>query len=187
MTLRVHHAAILAGGASARMGRDKASLPLAQVPMIEWVEAAARSAGYRTLRVERDIGGNRGPLSGLLTVFENHPWDSFLALSCDMPLIPATWLRALGEEALDETRWGVFTKQSRWVGFPFTVHRSALKTLRECLASDRATLQNLRRRGQFIDRAPPSPSGPLFGNVNTIDDWTLIEEFVRQSGTRPAA
>lgn len=187
MTLGVHQAAILAGGASARMGQDKATLPLAHVPMIEWVEAAARNAGYQTTRVERDIGGNRGPLSGLLTVFESYPWDSFLALSCDMPLIPSTWLRTLGEETLDETRWGVFTKESRWVGFPFTIHRSAVTTLRECLDSNRATLQSLRRCGRFIDRVPPSKSSPLFRNVNTVDDWKLIEEFVRQSGTRPAA
>lgn len=180
-------AAILTGGAGSRLGRDKASTPVGGVAMVEWVEAAARRAGLESIQARDDHGGNRGPLSGLLTVFETYPWDAFLALSCDMPLVPPDWLRTLSQTPLDERCWGVFTQEGPWVGFPFTLHRHALDTLRQLLGADRRSLQALRNAGPFQALIPPPRHRAALYNVNTVDDWERMEEFVRQSGARPPA
>ena len=104
---------ILCGGASRRMGRDKALIELDGRRLIDTaVEALAEVAGrtvlasgsearYAELGLDRvlDTGPGAGPLRGLLAGLEaaETPW--IVALASDMPRVDGGLLRALLETA----------------------------------------------------------------------------------------
>lgn len=100
---------ILAGGASSRMGTDKALVEIGGVPMVERVGAALEQvatggvyvqgrsgtlAGYRC--VPDDTPGRRGPLSGLATALRQLPAEApLVAVGVDHPFVRADTLRGL--------------------------------------------------------------------------------------------
>lgn len=95
--------AILAGGKSRRMGRDKAFVELAGTPMIQWViTAVAQCPGVAFiisnepekftsfgLPVYPDVIPGMGPLSGLHTAFAVTGADRVMIAPCDLPLVSA--------------------------------------------------------------------------------------------------
>jgi molybdenum cofactor guanylyltransferase len=94
--------AVLAGGASSRMGRDKAVIDVAGRPMVVRVLDALRGAGAADTAV---IGGDagalerlglmvvpdgwpgRGPLGGILTAFAWSPQPIVAVLACDLAFL----------------------------------------------------------------------------------------------------
>lgn len=101
------HVAVLAGGQSRRMGRDKALLPLGGQPLIERVLAAARPLAYPGLIVGDpaayghfgwpvlpDCRPGRGPLGGLYTALGTTA-APVLLLACDLPFLTSAFLRYL--------------------------------------------------------------------------------------------
>lgn len=93
--------AIMAGGKSSRMGRDKAFVELAGAPMIQWVIATVtqcsgtaliisnepeKCAGFG-LPVYPDLIPGMGPLSGLYTAFAVTGSERVMIAPCDSPLI----------------------------------------------------------------------------------------------------
>src|ERR1700686_5325525 len=103
---------VLAGGASRRMGRDKALLPLGAGTIVEQIAAAVRSAaGNVTIigPVERythlgfpvvpDKIENCGPLGGLFTALAITKADWNVLVACDMPHVTGAFLKQLIEAA----------------------------------------------------------------------------------------
>ena len=100
-------AAILAGGFSVRMGRDKASLPFGDVSLLEHQTQRLRMLGIEDIMISGsgrelaatrsvpDIYPHRGPLSGIHACLEAASHDSVLFLSVDTPLIPIETLQTL--------------------------------------------------------------------------------------------
>ena len=101
------HIAVLAGGQSRRMGRDKALLPLGDQTLIERVLAAARPLAYPGLivgdpvayghlgwPVHADCCPGRGPLGGLYTALSTTA-APVLLLACDLPFLTPAFLRYL--------------------------------------------------------------------------------------------
>jgi molybdopterin-guanine dinucleotide biosynthesis protein A len=107
---------VLAGGASTRIGRDKALLRLAPgaPTFLETAVAALRSTCTAILVVapaERRyaVGGARlipdrwpgaGPLGGILTAFEELGGGRAIVLACDYPLVTSDVVRALASREL---------------------------------------------------------------------------------------
>jgi molybdopterin-guanine dinucleotide biosynthesis protein A len=104
-------AAILAGGASKRMGTPKAALELAGRPMVAHSIAAARAAGLEAFVVAKrdsplpdldcpliaEADAPRHPLAGVVAALE-HAGGPVVVLACDTPLVPPPLLAALAAE-----------------------------------------------------------------------------------------
>jgi molybdopterin-guanine dinucleotide biosynthesis protein A len=104
---------VLAGGASARMGRDKALLAIGGVPVILRTARLAEplvsgvtiigapekyaALGYRALS---DLEAGQGPLGGIATALAATVCEWNLVLACDLPFLTAEWLRFLVRRAL---------------------------------------------------------------------------------------
>src|ERR1700737_2946897 len=93
---------VLAGGASSRMGRDKALLAYRETTLVEYVARVVREAvgsvtligdpdRYRELghKVYRDKVSGCGPLGGTHTALSVSATDWNLVVACDMPGISA--------------------------------------------------------------------------------------------------
>lgn len=102
--------AVLAGGRSRRMGRDKAFVELAGRPLVSYAVEALRAAGAReVLAVGGDAGRlaaagatwvpdrfpGAGPAGGILTALEAAACDVVVVLACDMPYVTAEAVRAV--------------------------------------------------------------------------------------------
>ncbi len=100
---------VLAGGQSKRMGRDKAWLPVAGRPMIQWVLHAVAEVTQYQMIVSRHIGRlneldvpvvedrfpARGPLTGIHAGLKAAPTDLCVVVACDLPMVRPELLRLL--------------------------------------------------------------------------------------------
>lgn len=115
--------AVLAGGASRRMGTDKAFVAAPDGrPMVAVAADALRDAGAaRTFVVGGDRAGveglglawvadrhpGEGPLGGIITALGASDHDLVVVLACDMPEVDATVPAALVQALVDEPGAGV--------------------------------------------------------------------------------
>ena len=108
---------VLAGGASTRLGRDKALVEVDGTPMLarmiellggvtKQVKLVAAPGKYSAFGVEtiEDQWPGEGPLGGIITALEdtaegsaNGEWN--LIVSCDMPFLTREWLGFVCERA----------------------------------------------------------------------------------------
>jgi molybdenum cofactor guanylyltransferase len=102
---------VLAGGKSTRMGRDKATLPLAGRTLLETALAAARSVTQKVFilgspelygaygEAIADIFPGCGPLGGIHAALQHSPTDLNLILAVDTPFLSHQLLNYLVERA----------------------------------------------------------------------------------------
>ena len=100
-------AAVLAGGLSSRMGRDKASLPFDGTTLLAFQVEKLRAFGIEDIMIsgsEQQIPGTRpipdvnprkGPLGGIHACLAAAKGSAVLFLGVDTPLIPLKALRTL--------------------------------------------------------------------------------------------
>jgi molybdopterin-guanine dinucleotide biosynthesis protein A len=99
---------VLVGGASSRMGRDKACLPFLGKTLVEHVGACVEEAAgsvtlvgaperYKSLRFPllADTHAGFGPLGAIHTALGASPAEWNLIVACDMPEVSADFLRRL--------------------------------------------------------------------------------------------
>ncbi len=99
--------AILVGGASTRMGTDKAGVAFGESVMLEWVAAALREAGCEVVVVGREEPGFdlqgvpdddeswSGPAAGLATALRLAAGRPVALVATDQPLIRSDTIRSL--------------------------------------------------------------------------------------------
>lgn len=117
--------AVLAGGESRRMGRDKALVEVDGVPMADRVIAALHDAGVENVVVcggdPDDLGAvtapvvidehpGEGPVGGVLGALRHFASDAthVLVLACDLAHVDAVTLRALIDEATGDAHSSVW-------------------------------------------------------------------------------
>lgn len=107
----IRHAAIIAGGASRRMGRNKALLEVEGEPLVARVAAVARAvfpevfvvtsspeiAAAARLPAVPDIFPGKGPLAGIHAALR-HANAPVFCCACDMPFLDAAYIRFLCEQ-----------------------------------------------------------------------------------------
>ncbi len=193
---------ILAGGASSRMGRDKALLVFGGVPLIvraaqlleplvEHPTVIAPTGRYHELglRVVPDDHVGFGPLGGIATALRlaESPWN--LIVGCDLPYLTAEWLSFLIERAAASTADAVLPENERGLEPLCAMYQKRGE------ASVRAALERGVRKvttglaGLAVLTLAPSEwkgfdsEGRLFKNINTLEDY---EESRAAFGREPA-
>jgi molybdenum cofactor guanylyltransferase len=178
---------ILAGGASSRMGRDKATLELDGIPMMARIAGASRAAGLpcvvvgrrRALPVEGvevwiddDMPGE-GPLAALGTALRRLR-SEILLVACDMPLVDAPCLEWLANHELDPAALALVPRNAGRLEPLFARYRlSALGAIDDLLAAGRRSLGALIEGGENSRYAVvdvPDWLAPKLVNVNTPED-----------------
>ena len=186
-------AAILVGGHSTRMGRDKANLTRDGV---SWLEGTARVAAKcslqvlavgreqphdwpRDLKVEfiADALPDCGPLGGLLAALrwaKAHETYSVLALPCDLPQLNQDVLQWLVSQ--NRGRDGVAVTRAGQLEPLFSLYDVGLiETVTERLENGRRSLHGLIEKGEFeIVACPPQFESALW-NCNTPKDWERLK------------
>ncbi|HUD84550.1 MAG TPA: molybdenum cofactor guanylyltransferase [Candidatus Saccharimonadales bacterium] len=162
---------ILAGGLSARMGRDKGGLRWRGKSLLQHVRGAARKGHWPARVIRRDIVPRCGPLGGVYTALKTTRYDAVLFLACDMPFITGELIgRFL------KLKGPAFAHGAEGAGFPFLLPRTALSLVEEQLAARRYSLHSLAKRCHARKVQGSKGTHELF-NVNTPQDWKLAREI----------
>lgn len=189
--------AILAGGYSRRLGRDKASLPLLGKPLARWVAEALDPVAPECwlitnhpqahlplgLPLVTDLIPFQGPAGGLLTAlfYSRTPW--VLAAAVDNPFLAPEVVAELAARVAQTSRPAVVC-QSPWGLEPFP----GLYQVR-LLPQLTAFLQSDRRAGRFLSVCRPEiippeavarldPDGRSFFNLNTPEDLARAQAWL---------
>jgi molybdopterin-guanine dinucleotide biosynthesis protein A len=190
--------AIQAGGASSRMGQDKALVPFLGAPLIQRVFERVVDLGDEILvttnhpqafpflktRLVSDLLPGYGALGGLYTALSaaNHPLVAVVA--CDMPFADRRLLAALRDRLIETGCAAVIPRtESGLEPFHAVYQRSA------CLPLIKAALETgLRRVDSWFTQARIEYFSPVeiqrydphqraFLNVNTPEDLKHAEQF----------
>lgn len=188
-------AAVLAGGASRRMGSCKAALPygsgtlaghqtgrLAELFSPVWLVVRDPPAfPFGPALALFDGEGERSSLSGLLRALEEAE-DRVFVLAVDLPLLPLVLARALAERSLESGAAAVLPEVAgKLEPLAGVWRRAALPAaLRRAREGDRSLRGLADEVGAepFPETAwrPFDPSGNAFTNVNTVQDWAMARE-----------
>lgn len=195
---KVFSLAIIAGGRSRRMGRDKAFVELGGKPLIEHVISRSADLGQTEtilitnkpaqyarlgLPMYRDILPDKGSLGGIYTALVHARSPDVLVLACDMPFVNMDLLRFMTSMISDDIDIIV----PRVEGYPQGLHAIYKKTCIEPIARQLATdrLKIIRFYGQMrlryldeTDYAAFDPQGRSFANLNTPEELAEAERLL---------
>ena len=182
---------VLAGGASSRMGRDKALLAYRERTLVEYVACEVLEAvgsvavigdpdryGELGFAVYRDKVPRCGPLGGIYTALSVSATDWNVVVACDMPGISAGALRVLVEREAEPGRNSVMAAGPSGKPEPLCAvyHRNCLPVLARAIRDKRFKMRDLVAELRVELR--PLDAAAL-ANVNTPDDWAGFKQDAR--------
>ena len=178
--------AVLCGGASRRMGTDKALVEVDGVPMAERVAGALHAGGCAPVvfvggdgpllaRFERptiaDLWPGAGPLGGVLTALRSCATDVVVA-ACDLPFLDAAAVRAVlgvAADAADDAVDVVVATTGRLEPMlAWWSHRASALLLDQWTVGVRALHDAIATLGARTVAVDPA----VMRNVNTVADLT---------------
>lgn len=174
---------VLAGGKSSRFGSDKALALYQGVPLVRRAVFLLRSAGLHPAVITRE--GKRysfldctviedklpdlGPLGGLYTALLSFSHETFLTLSCDMPLISFKAVSVLMGQERAAGEVVIFEVDGRDQPFPGVYPQTLLPVICRHLTQERYSLKDLM--DDFpVKRVPWTGASEFFLNVNRTED-----------------
>lgn len=178
---------VLAGGASRRMGRDKALLPYRGTTLLEHVaRLVAQAAGSVALIGDPRYGAlsypvypdrlpGCGPLGGIYTALSISPAAWNLVVACDMPNLSAGLLRRLLETAAGQAANCLMAAGPAGRPEPLCAvyHRRCLPVLASALRDKRFKMKELVAE---LGAGTLSVDPAALANVNTPGEWAPFEE-----------
>jgi len=188
-------AAVLAGGASRRMGRPKAALPYGagtlldfQVaklsPIFDEVFVVAKepliSAGVAA-RVVLDGVKEHAAIYGLARALEDAR-DRIFVLAVDLPALTPVLIREIGARGLETPAPALLPRaDGRLQPLAGVWRRAALPTARQRIAEGELSLHGLAEeiRPEIFDEVEwraLDPSGRAFENINTLEQYEAMRE-----------
>ena len=196
------HVAVLAGGQSRRMGRDKALLPLGGQTLIERVLTAAHPLGYPRLVVGDpaayahlklpilpDHRPKLGPLGGLYTALSTTA-APVLLLACDLPFLTPDFLRHLvgrrgpHQAVVPHTATGLQPLCALY-------EPSCLAAIEAAIQADQLGMRDLLSNLSLDlvrekDWRPYDERGLLFANLNAPAEYQRAQAALLKSGIHHA-
>jgi len=187
---------VLAGGASRRMGVEKAGLPIGAEKMVDRqvrllravcrsvsiIGPANRFAGAGIPVYEDEIPG-RGPLGGIHTGLRRTRTEFSLFLSCDMPLLEERFLRYLCEQALASRASATLPPPWAKGRYPLcaVLRRRLLARIRSCLAAGQNQVGRVfsKCRPRTLSKAELAQerfSPRIFYNLNTPEEYEKVRQ-----------
>ena len=189
---------VLAGGASKRMGRDKALLPHGGATLVEHIAKIVKEvAGSVTLigdsghlahlglPVVADDRPGLGPAGGVYTALLISETDWNLVVACDMPAVSVEPLRAILRRAAiagqnepnaphDLAPLCVAALGPGGEPEPLCAvyHRACLPALARAIQDKRLKMRDFLKE---IRAAVVPLNGPVLSNVNTPDEWAAFQ------------
>lgn len=182
---------VICGGLSARMGADKSRLVYYQKPQYEHVadllaplcervvlccnreQSTAFRTGYQLL-TDSAAFANAGPMTGLLSAYEQLPDNDFLVAGCDYPYLTtdelATFLHSIDKDLPANAFYngnGWYEPLLGWYA------RSAGKTLMACYQSGSHSLQRFLRAHHAGKYHPIDPKTMI--SVDTNEDFQAVK------------
>jgi molybdopterin-guanine dinucleotide biosynthesis protein A len=162
--------AILTGGLSRRMGKDKSRLRLDRRTMLGQIRAEAKRTGLPVRVIRRDLVPRCGPLGGVYTALKTARAQTIMFLACDMPFIEAALLKT-AIRRVSARNQALFLQSKGKAGFPFVLPQFALSVVHAQIENRQFSLQNLAKILHAKVLNPPSRWRSQLRNVNTPEDW----------------
>lgn len=198
---------VLAGGASTRLGQDKALVPLGGTPALAGVLGVLSQSGVREMivvgekkkygrfgaRCVKDKWPGEGPLGGIVTallrsVADKHGYRWNLILSCDMPFLTKEWLSYLCQRAAATKADVVVPRSDRGLEPLCACWRTvAGKPLQAAFAEGiRKVTEAMKRVSMEVvderDCARFDNRGRLFWNMNTPAEYEEARRILESEG-----
>ncbi len=191
---------IQAGGASSRMGEDKALKPFLGRPLIqrvverlspiadEMVVTTNRPEDYQFLglRLTPDLKPGRGALGGLYTAVASASHPLVAVVACDMPFASPTLLEAASRLMVQEEADVVIAKSDEGYEPIHAVYRRAtcLPAIESAIDADQwkviAWFPQVKVRVLTSDEVKAfDPDGLAFWNVNTPEEFIQAEQLAQ--------
>jgi molybdopterin-guanine dinucleotide biosynthesis protein A len=201
---------IQAGGASSRMGEDKALKPFLGHPLIqrvierlnpiadEIIVTTNRPADYaflnastssaHRLRLFPDLKPGRGALGGLYTAIVSATHPLVAVVACDMPFASARLIEAAGKLMVEEEADVVIAKSDEGYEPLHALYRrdTCLPAIESAIEADQwkviAWFPQVRVRVLAPEEIQQfDPSGLAFWNVNTPEEFAEAERLAQLS------
>jgi molybdenum cofactor guanylyltransferase len=182
---------ILSGGASRRMGVDKATVQMASLTL--WQHVAARLApqvgellisisnsqnakAFAPFACVADAQADSGPLAGMLSVLASpqaQPYEWLVFSSCDTPLQPRDWVAKLQHASAGKP--GIYYMQHQAQGHYLHSlwHRSIMAPLHDFLQTGERAVKAFYLQNQAQAISYSAPEDP-FMNINTPADLARL-------------
>jgi len=188
-------AAVLAGGASRRMGRPKASLPFGSgtllqhqivrvAPLFSEVFVVVKDAPDSALgraRVLLDSTPRQGAIFGVTRALEEVE-DHLFVLAVDTPVIAPALIAEIARRGLKMTASVLLPRAGgRLQPLAAVWRRAVLPLALERIASEQLSLQELAQEAgaEVLEEAEWrrfDPSGNSFENLNTLEEYVAARE-----------
>jgi len=178
-------AAVLAGGQSRRMGRDKSLLPVHGTTLLEHILAQVRPLvdealvgandpekyGFAGVPVVLDEQPGQGPLMGIVSCVQAAQHERVLVTACDIPCLPAPFLRMMLRKASRAAIVMPRDPQGRHEPLLAVYTKRVLPAARAVLArGGRRIVDVLSEPGVSVEFVP-LPPGDWYRNLNAPDDY----------------
>ncbi|MBA4390686.1 MAG: hypothetical protein C0399_07095 [Syntrophus sp. (in: bacteria)] len=184
--------AILAGGQSKRMGRDKVTVEINRKALINLVYDKAKevfqdiiiiSNNHKTIQgieapIMRDIMPARSPSVGIVSalVYASNPY--VFVLACDMPFLSTDALKYMVNEVAGED---IIIPRTKWGFEPLHAiyNRSCMAPLFRLIEQNRFKVTDLLPfvKTRELGEAPCffKEGTSVFANINTVNDLEMLE------------
>ena len=191
--------AIIAGGQSRRMGRDKAFVELGGSALIERVIQRSADLGqaetilitnkpadyaHLGLPMYRDALPDKGSLGGIYTALLQARCPAVLVLACDMPFVNTDLLRFMIAQ-LDAATDIVVPRVDAYPQALHAIYRqTCIKPIRAQLEANRLKIIRFydQMRVRYLDEADYAeidPAGSSFANLNTPAELEQARQLLR--------
>lgn len=196
---------IQAGGASSRMGEDKALKPFLGRPLIqrvidrlspiadEVIVTTNRPAdyGFLGLRLFPDLIPDRGALGGLYTAVASATHPIAAVVACDMPFASAGLIEGMSRLLVEREADVVIAKSDEGYEPLHAVYRreTCLPAIESAIAADLwkviAWFPQVRVHVLTSEELNSlDPDGLAFWNVNTPEEFARAEEIAKNQSTQ---